>query len=394
MQITDIPTKLVLPFANAAGAGFIRSIPTTPTGTAGQASLQLGFPPDNFNPVSAGGVPPFGQDFNGLLNQMSAWNRWAATGAFPPYDATWQAAVGGYPQWAIVGSLVEFGLLWISTVDNNLTNPDTGGAGWFAWSRIVTSNKDLYVNGSTGNDNNNGLSPATALATLQGAITRAFDYPPSQFTITIHVADGTYTSWSTPPWQGPNIILDGNSGSPSNVLINVTSGAGVHCCTVQGPNTVTVQNLKIQNSGSSNAGGFVASNGGSLSTKNTINGAITSGGAIFEGFGGGQVSLIGNHVISGGAGSCFFGSNGGQVQLASGININVSTPVSIGTFAAAASLGVVFLNTPPNATFTGSTVTGTRYQASLNGVISVNGGGANVFPGTVAGSTSSGGQYA
>src|SRR6185312_8993880 len=127
-------------------------------------------------------------DFNGVNNQMSAWSRWAATGAFPPYDPTWQAAVGGYPMWSCVGSLVEFGLIWISTVDNNLTNPDTGGAGWFAWSRIVTANKDIYVNGATGNDNNNGLSPATAMATLQAAVNRAFQYPPSQYIITIHVA--------------------------------------------------------------------------------------------------------------------------------------------------------------------------------------------------------------
>lgn len=394
MQITDIPTKLVLPFANAAGAGFIRSIPTTPTGTAGQASLQLGFPPDNFNPVSAGGVPPFGQDFNGLLNQMSAWDRWAATGAFPPYDPTWQAAVGGYPEWAIVGSLVEFGLLWISTVDNNLSNPDTGGAGWFAWSRIVTANKDLYVNAATGNDNNNGLSPATALATLQGAIYRAFQYPPSQFTIVIHVADGTYAAWQTPAWPGPSIIMDGNSVTPTNVNINNTSGPA-HCCAVIGQNTVTVQNLTVQNSGSSAAGGFVAINGGLLTTKNTVNGPITSGGAVFEGFGGGQVLINGSHAFSGNYSIAFFGHFGGIVQLANSgtVNFTTTTPVTMTTFASANALGSILLNAP-NATFTGSTTTGQRYLANLNGVISVNGGGANVFPGTVAGNVTNGGQYA
>ena len=75
MKIANIPSKFAIPFASSAGAGYIRTIPQTPTGTAGQASLQQGFPPENFSPVSAGGVPPFGQDFNGLLNQVTSWKR-------------------------------------------------------------------------------------------------------------------------------------------------------------------------------------------------------------------------------------------------------------------------------------------------------------------------------
>lgn len=392
MQISDIPSKFSAPFANAAGAGYIRAIPATPSGTPGQASLSTGFPPENFNPVSAGGVPPFGQDFNGILNQMSAWDRWAATGAFPPYDPTWQAAVGGYPMWSCVGSLVEFGLIWISTVDNNLTNPDTGGAGWYAFARIVTANKDLYVNAATGNDNNNGLSPATAMATIQGAVYRAFQYPPSQFTINIHVADGTYGPWQTPSYAGPSLLIDGNSGAPSNVLINNPSGTS-HCCAVIGQNTVTVQNLKVANAGSSTAGGFVASNGGILTTKNTVNGAIATG-AVWEGFGGGQVIIAGNHQHAGAYTYALFATFGGQIQISSGITLSTPSNLSCAIYALAQSQGGIYLNTP-NASFAGpGTTTGTRYSASLNGVISVNGGGASVFPGTVAGSTATGGQYA
>jgi hypothetical protein len=52
-----------------------------------------------------------------------------------PYDATFQTAIGGYPIGAIVESLFENLLFYASTVDNNVTNPDTGGAGWFVWSR-------------------------------------------------------------------------------------------------------------------------------------------------------------------------------------------------------------------------------------------------------------------
>ncbi len=82
MLAADIPTKFNIPFADNAGGAFIRPIPeASQIGIeAGAASLNDGFPPDTFTPVSAGGTPPFGRDFNGLLNQITAWNRWQNAG--------------------------------------------------------------------------------------------------------------------------------------------------------------------------------------------------------------------------------------------------------------------------------------------------------------------------
>jgi len=130
MQDTNIPSKFPVPFGNGAGGSYIRTVPNTPSGVPGAASLQQGFPPENFNPVAAGGVPPFGQDFNGLLNQISAWNQWQQAGGAVPYDGSFQTAIGGYPNGAIVESAVQVGAFWMSTVDNNVSNPDTGGANW------------------------------------------------------------------------------------------------------------------------------------------------------------------------------------------------------------------------------------------------------------------------
>jgi hypothetical protein len=42
----------------------------------------------------------------------------------------------------------------------------------------------------------------------------------------------------------------------------------------------------------------------------------------------------------------------------------------------------------------GHTVTATRYTASMNATINSYGGGAGYFPGSAAGSTATGGQYA
>lgn len=140
MLSSQTPTKFQIPFANGAGAGFIRPIPqSSQIGiTTGAASLVDGFPPVCFQPVGAGGTPPSGQDFNGVLNLLSAWSRWTAAGGPMYYDATFAAAVSGYPKGAVLQSTTTTGNFWISTVDGNTSNPDTGGANWIGYSVILS----------------------------------------------------------------------------------------------------------------------------------------------------------------------------------------------------------------------------------------------------------------
>lgn len=132
MLAASIPTKFSIPWANNAGGSFIRPIPqASQIGIqSGAASLTDGFPPVTFSPIAAGGTPPFGQDFNGILNQITLWNRWQAAGGPIQFDGTFATAIGGYPQGAIVQSTVTIGLLWCSLVDGNIGNPDFGGANW------------------------------------------------------------------------------------------------------------------------------------------------------------------------------------------------------------------------------------------------------------------------
>lgn len=133
MKASDIPLKLPVPFASSAGGSYVRNIPTTSQiGISnGAASLPDGFPPLTFQPEGSGGIPPFGQDFNGILREISAWSRWtAAGGAFPPYDAAFQTAIDGYPNGIVVTSATTQDLFWLCLVDDNMSNPDMGGAGW------------------------------------------------------------------------------------------------------------------------------------------------------------------------------------------------------------------------------------------------------------------------
>ena len=133
MQSTNIPSKIPLPFAYAAGSSYKNTIPTaSQIGiTNGKASLTDGFPPLTFQALSSGGVPPFGADFNGILNEITAIQQWQEAGGMFAYDSSFSTAIGGYPKGAILQA-AAFGGLWQSTVENNTSNPDTGGAGWIS----------------------------------------------------------------------------------------------------------------------------------------------------------------------------------------------------------------------------------------------------------------------
>ena len=131
MKSTDIPLYFPKPFADAAGSGYIRSIPTaSQIGiTDGAWSLTDGSVPLNFVPNASGGVASSGQDFNGLMKWITQVNQWFQAGGLSVYDATFSTAIGGYPNGAVLLA-ADGGGFWQSTADDNTTDPDTGGAGW------------------------------------------------------------------------------------------------------------------------------------------------------------------------------------------------------------------------------------------------------------------------
>jgi hypothetical protein len=128
----SIPVKFTIPWGASAGGSYIRAIPTPSQQgiQAGAASLTDGFPPVTFIATGAGGTAPFGQDMNGILNQITQWTQWYTAGGPIAWDAAYGASIGGYPINATVASATTPGRTWFSTVAGNTTNPDLGGAGW------------------------------------------------------------------------------------------------------------------------------------------------------------------------------------------------------------------------------------------------------------------------
>jgi len=116
------------PFATSATGSYITSIGVTQsTSGNGRLSWALGIPPEC---MQTGGIPPFGQDENYVTQVFSQWIQAMQVGAAIVYNSTFQTTIGGYPKSAVVNSATTFGRQWLSTGDNNTTNPDTGGAGW------------------------------------------------------------------------------------------------------------------------------------------------------------------------------------------------------------------------------------------------------------------------
>lgn len=132
MQISNLPKLLPVPFASS---GSKQDIPVaSQIGVeGGRASYTDGFPPLTRTPIAAGGIPPFGTDFNGVLNDVTAAIRWAQSGGGYRYDSTFSAAIGGYPIGAVINNSTGDGC-WLNTIDGNNNNPEVATAtpltGW------------------------------------------------------------------------------------------------------------------------------------------------------------------------------------------------------------------------------------------------------------------------
>lgn len=120
------PVQITVPFATS---GLKNPIPGAANPITGNAGYDLGFPAINMTPQTAGGIPPFGQDFNGVFFDLTTAVQYLEAGGSFPYSSAFSTAVGGYPLGAIVSRTDGSGL-WRNTVANNTTNPETFGAGW------------------------------------------------------------------------------------------------------------------------------------------------------------------------------------------------------------------------------------------------------------------------
>ncbi|AWH14643.1 hypothetical protein [Aeromonas phage 62AhydR11PP] len=125
MSVSE-PGKIITPWAES---GLKNPIPPAANPATGRAGFDQGFSAINMTAKEAGGIPPFGQDFNGIFYEVTNILRYMQAGGQPTFDAALATAIGGYPKGAMV--LGSDGVtLWQSKVDSNSTDPNTDPSDW------------------------------------------------------------------------------------------------------------------------------------------------------------------------------------------------------------------------------------------------------------------------
>lgn len=245
----------------------------------------------------------------------------------------------------------------------------------------------------TGSDSaNNGLSIGSPFATIQHAYTvlqSTYDLNGKQ--VTIQLANGTYTNnllfaeGLITGQIGP-IILNGNSGSPSSVILNSTLANGVCVGSVEGA-FISVQGLQVQASGS-NGLGLSATNFGRIDFGNLVFAACAL--AQISANAQGLIYVTANYTISGNSPQHVLSVNASVINLDGATITLTGTPAFSGAFASATITATINFNGAN--VFSGS-ATGPRYNAAMNGAIWTVGQGATFLPGNAVGTLTTGGQY-
>lgn len=394
MQVSSIPTKMPTVFASGAGGSYIRTVPIpSQIGiTAGAASYTDGFPPVTFQ---SGGAPS-GLDVNGLLNQITAWSRWQQAGAPIYYDATFSAAIGGYPRGAVLSQVAVVGGFWISTTDSNTSNPDASGANWLSFPTVQTvPATTFYVNASTGNDTFTGpiwgTTTGTAFATMQACINYVSTFQ-SSAQVTINVAAGTYgqtyiTKSNISSW---NIV---GAGYTTTFVTSIATGGRAFQATLGA--YVNIGGITF----SAYYECLTANNGAVIYLSNTLPCAFVGIGATsvaIASYTGSLVTVFTNLTtyFSGTFNSIISASQSGGVAL--GYHDAVTSYTATLSFGTTTCNNVVSSITGAlvqfavgYVSFVGSTPTGARYYCSSGGGISSGGGGISYIPGTIAGAAAS-----
>lgn len=253
---------------------------------------------------------------------------------------------------------------------------------------VLTANRTYYVR-TDGSDSNNGLANTSggAFLTIQKAIDTACALDLSIYNVTINVADGTYAGGVVlKPYLGTGpIAIIGNTTTPANCLLQ---GTGARISAGSTFATYQMRGFETQ-------------------TITSGNSVALSGAGILE---------LNNWRFGPCAGSHMRIDNGARLSGKSGsfeVAAN-ATYFAIGGYLANIDLNSATINFAANVTFTATayaqymavvnfqqatfnlgafTVTGQRYNASGNSLISSGGAGASFIPGSTAGAVASGGTY-
>lgn len=209
------PELIVTPFAQNAPDTSVDDIPEAlnpATDPPQAASWEMGFPALTMTPLAAGGIPPRGQSFNGVLQDISEHLVFMGGGGQYKWSDKYVSAKGGYSVGDVIQS--DDGLnSYVSLVDNNTTNfntsPSSIGTLWRGWA------------GRSGGLNEFGLIGPAVIA-----VGGSFTYKISPYS-NVGVTWSATATVGTVSISGDTITLTIASGEPANsTVLTVTRSDG------------------------------------------------------------------------------------------------------------------------------------------------------------------------
>lgn len=222
------PPQVVIPFGNNAVDPAYITLPIPIDSQIGvlpgAASFTDGFPPLTMSdPDTQGGVPPFGQEMNGILYTLSAFCAMLQAGQLCQFDNEAQYAWGGYKLGALLSKVDGTGF-WFNVVDGNDSDPDAAGAGWIGWSPAGVAVG--YVTAATPAGTSHNYAPAGF-----GPSTNTLD-------LTLSGGDAIIDGFGVGQ-DGQRIVVTNLAASANNLTLAVLTGSGA-ANQLRGPLDITL----------------------------------------------------------------------------------------------------------------------------------------------------------
>lgn len=417
MPIPSNPTPLAGVIGEAADVLPIPAQDYTDPTQNGALNYKTGWPAITALPLEAGGKAPRREYFNALMQLMSSHIFFQQSGSLYPWSATLDYLTGAHvlgsdgkeyiaqksngpdvPDSSAVDPVGDESGTWLpaGSVYAPLATTETPGIAQVGAglqisggvlsteSSTTTATQDItfYVR-QDGNDANSGTedSPQGAWQTLQGALEKIMAWDFRQYQLTLSVGNAQWdASGLFLPNMGKYSLIPILKGNGSGTVFNLNGGdEGFFSITPS--SSWVIEDMAFALSGETR----INNNGGFVSFNNTTFSGTTSSPVIY--WANCAKGTISNCSFDCSASSCILPNAGGQIIMTGNISVSGNYSYIInainGGFAVADGSGAVFTGSP----------TGTRYNASLNGVIDTRGGGPNFIPGTSAGTVSGGGVY-
>lgn len=226
------PPSLSVAFGRSATPPYIHEVPIESqiTITPGAASWETGFVPLNMTLKTAGGVAPFGNDVNGVLNYISANVVWLCAGGSFVFNQNIVDNNGGYPVGAVLRSASDPSQYFYNSVADNANDPDSVSTGWIKFSPLASPTGHQVEAPAAGTYNNFSLDEGVGFLDVD---TTAGDVVITGFDVA-NVADGRILTVTN---TGPNLLtlaaLNGGSSSgnqlraPSDLSFTQNDGMSI-----------------------------------------------------------------------------------------------------------------------------------------------------------------------